>query len=128
MGKFEKNAPAEQEKKVKPYKDWELPDIIQWCQENNQVEWLKAKAAEKISRPVYPKKKVAKVDSEGNPVLTKKGKQSYSTVLDKDAEPLRYEESAITFVELKSDFLHHFNLCAPKKEKKTTFIDIIGNL
>lgn len=126
MGKFEKKNP--EQAAVKPYKDWELPDIIQWCQENNQVDWLKAKAAEKITRPIYPKKKIAKVDEDGNPVLTKKGKQSYTTVLDKSAEPIGTEESPITFVELKSDFLHTFNLCEPKKPKKPTFIDIIGNL
>ncbi len=131
MGKFERNGlvdPAQEEQKKKPYKDWELPDIIQWCQENNQIEWLKEAANRTISRPVYPKKKVARMDENGNPILTKKGKQSYTTILDKEAEPIGTEESPISFVELKSDFLHTFKLCEPKKAKGPNFIDKINAL
>ncbi len=124
MGKFEKEtAPKE-----KGFMDWELPDIIDWCQKNGQVEWLKAKAAETRERPIYPKKKVARMNPDGTPVLTKKGKQSYTSVMDKTANPIGTKTEPITFVEIKSDFLHTFNLVPAKKPKKPSMYDIINGL
>ena len=32
-----------------------LDDIIEWCQDNKQVEWLKEEAQKKFERKIYPK-------------------------------------------------------------------------
>lgn len=90
------------------YKDWELDDIINWCQENNQVEWLKATAATTIERKVYPK-----VES-----VSKKGKKSWKQ--DK-TQPYTLENAPITFVELKSEFIKTFIETTPKVKKPTMY-------
>ena len=100
---------------IKGYMDWELEDIIKWCQENNQVAWLKAEAAKKVERKVYPK-----VES-----LSKNGKKSWKQ--DKSQEPT-IELVPISFVELKSAFLENFKLKEPAKAKKPNMYDIIANL
>jgi hypothetical protein len=99
------------------YKDWEMPDIIKWCQENNQVDWLKATAATKVKKPIYPK--VAHT--------SKTGKQTM--VYDKKAKPIGHHEVKISFVEIKSAFIEKFfPEQKNQKEKKETFYDIIANL
>ena len=100
---------------VKSYMDWELEDIIKWCQENNQVAWLKAKASEKVERTVYPKV----------PSVSKNGKKSWKQ--DRTQEPT-IEYVPISFVELKSAFLEHFELKEPAKSKKPNMYEIIANL
>lgn len=99
---------------VKSYIEWELGDIIKWCQENNQVAWLKAKASEKVERKVYPK-----VES-----VSKNGKKSWKQ--DKTQEPT-IDYVPISFVELKSDFLEEFELKKPAKRKESMY-DIIAKL
>lgn len=100
---------------ARAYKDWEIGDIIAWCQENNQVEWLKQTAAEKITHPIYPK--IANV--------SKSGKKTFK--MDRTQEPIGYAEKPISFVELKGKFIAKFIETTPK-EKKASFYDVIANL
>lgn len=100
---------------AKAYKDWKLPDIIAWCQANGQVEWLKTTAAKTIKRPIYPKV----------PNISKTGKKTM--VQDKKAEPIGYEETPITFVEIKREFIDAF-IGRKEKEKKASMYDIIKGL
>lgn len=99
----------------KQFKDWKLDDVIAWCQANNKVDWLKTTAAKTVKRPVYPK-----VDN-----LSKSGKHTQKQ--DKKQEPIGYEESPITFVELKAEFLATFFEKTPK-EKKPSMYDRIAAL
>lgn len=99
---------------IKNYKDWELPDIINWCQENNQVEWLKATAAKKVERKVYPR-----IES-----ISKSGKKSWKQ--DKTQTPT-IELRPISYVELKAVFISTFIDKEPKT-KKPSMYDIIAAL
>ena len=99
------------------YKDWEMPDIIEWCKENNQVEWLKKTVATKVKKPIYPKIEHT----------TKTGKKTM--VYDKKAKPIGYQEVRISFVEIKSAFIDKFfPEQKAQKEEKVTFYDIVANL
>lgn len=98
----------------KKYADWEIEDIIDYCQKHNEVEWLKTTAAKKVVRPIYPK-----VES-----VSKTGKKTWKQ--DKKQEPIGQKEDKISFVELKSEFMEHFNLV--EREEKTSFHDLIANL
>ena len=99
------------------YKDMKIEDIIAWCQENNQVEWLKAEAAKKVPYNVYPRVKVK--DEEGN----------VSWKVDKSKEP-KIEMRPISFIQLKLSFVEKFlpELAPKAKEKKPTMYDLIANL
>ncbi len=99
---------------IKNYKDWELPDIIEWCQANGKVDWLKAEAAKKVERKVYPK-----VES-----VSKSGKKSWKQ--DK-TQPYTVELVPISFVELKSNFISTFIDTEPKPKKQSMY-DIIAAL
>ena len=103
------------EKAPKAYKDWQIEDIIAWCQANNQVEWLKTTAAKNIKRNIYPKV----------PHVSKTGK--HTMVQDKKAEPIGTETTPITFVELKREFVATF-FEKKEKAKKTSMYDIIKGL
>jgi hypothetical protein len=89
-----------------------IDDIINWCVENNQTDWLKRKATEKKPCKVYPRKKVD-------------GK----SVADKTAEP-KIEKRPITFIQLKIDFVDKFmpEIVPEKKVKTPSFYDKIKNL
>jgi hypothetical protein len=102
------------ETKEMGFKDWELEDIINWCKEHNEIEWLKAEAAKKVERKVYPKV----------PSISKSGKKSWKQ--DK-TQPYAIEYVPISFVELKSNFLSKFIDTTPK-EKKPSMYEIIANL
>lgn len=91
-------------------KNLKIEDIIAYCQEHNEVAWLKATAAKKVPYKIYPRTKV-------------NGK----SVADKSQEP-KIEYRPISFVQLKTEFLTHFNLAAPAKPKKPTMYDLIANL
>lgn len=99
----------------KPFKEWQLEDIIAWCQANNQVAWLKTIAAKKVKRSIYPK-----VES-----ISKTGKKTHKQ--DKTAKPIGFETTPITFVELKAEFFAQF-MEKKEKPKKPTMIETIGNL
>lgn len=105
----------EKVKQEKDYRDWLIDDIIAWCQANDQVAWLKTTAAKKIKHPIYPK--VANI--------SKTGKKTHK--MDKTKEPIGYEESAITFVELKREFINTF-FEKKEDEKKPSMYDIIAAL
>ena len=93
------------------YKNLDINGIIEWCKENNQVAWLKATASKKVPYKIYPRIKGAD------------GKWT----TDKTQEP-KIVERPISFIQIKTEFLEHFGLAAPKKEKEPTMYDIIANL
>ena len=110
------------------FKDMDINDIINWCKENNQVAWLKETASKQVEYKVYPKVKVAKVDANGNAVLSKKGKPMYTTTVDKTATPV-IEMRPISFIQIKMAFVEKFMPeIAPKKSKKKTMYDLIAEL
>ena len=94
------------------FKTMKIEDIIKWCQDNNEVEWLKAKAQEKVDFKVYPKKVVD-------------GK----TISDKTQEPT-IEKRPITFMQIKLDFVDKFmpEIKPKAKEKKPNMYDLIASL
>ena len=100
---------------AKAYKDWDMDDIIAWCQANDKVDWLKTTAAKTVKRPIYPK--VAHESKTGKKTM----------VMDKTQEPIGYEESRITYVEIKSEFIDTF-IGREKKEKKPSMYDRIAAL
>lgn len=91
-------------------KNLDIHGIIAYCQEHNEVAWLKEIASQKVEYKIYPRKKVD-------------GK----SVADKSQEP-RIEMRPISFVQIKTAFLEKFNLAAPKKAKEPTMYEIIANL
>jgi hypothetical protein len=100
------------------YQNMKIEDIIKWCKDNNEVAWLKAKAAETIECKVYPRKKV--VNSNGKTV----------SVADKTQTPT-IKTYPITFIQLKKDFVEKFMPeIAPKASgnKKPTMFDLIAEL
>lgn len=100
---------------AKKHTEWKLEDIIAWCQANNQVDWLKTTAKKTVKRAIYPK-------IENTSATGKKTKKS-----DKTQEPIGYETTPITFVELKSEFLATF-FEKEAKPKKPSMYDVIANL
>lgn len=100
---------------AKAYQDWKLEDIIAWCQANDKVSWLKTTAKKTVKRPIYPK--VAHT--------SKSGKNT--TKYDKTQAPIGYEETPITFVELKKEFIEAF-IGKEEKAKKPSMYDIIKAL
>lgn len=94
------------------FKSMNIQDIIAWCKENNQVEWLKAEAAKQMPCKVYPK-------------VEKDGKM----VADKSQQPT-IEMRPITFIQIKMDFVNTFmpSIAPQKKEAKPTFYELIKNL
>lgn len=94
------------------YKTMKINDIVEWCRDHNQMDWLKKEAAKITYIKSYPR---VKVDGK--------------LVLDKTAEPIM-KEVPITFIELKKAFVMEFMPeIAPKAEpKKPTFHEIIKNL
>ena len=98
------------------YKDMKIEDIIFWCVENNQKEWLKAEAAKKMPFKVYPRVKVKNEDG------------TYSWKVDKTKEPT-IEERPISFIQLKLNFVNKFlPELAPKAKEKVSMYDKIKNL
>ena len=99
------------------YQDMKIEDIIKWCQENNQVEWLKKEASKKIEYKVYPRKKVKNADGK------------LVSVSDKSQEP-KIEMRPISFIQLKLNFVNKFMPeIAPKAQtKKPTMYDLIAAL
>ncbi len=95
------------------YLTMSIEDIIEWCQENNQVEWLKKTAAKEVWYEVYPRVKNADGKS----------------VADKTQKPTR-KKRKISFVQIKSLFVEKFmpEIKPTKKEKKLNMFDKINAL
>ena len=95
------------------YKDMKIEDIIAWCQENNQTEWLKKKAQEKVDYKIYPR------------VKGEDGKYH----IDKSATP-KIEKRNISFIQIKLAFVEEFmpEIAPKKKPKKPSMYDLIKNL
>lgn len=99
------------------YEEITIQDIIKWCKENNQVEWLKEKAQEKVECLVYPRK----------PAINDEGKKV--SVADKSKEPTT-QMRPITFVQIKLAFVEKFmpEIAPTKKDKEPNMYDLIAAL
>lgn len=87
------------ENKTLEYRGLTFEDVIKWCQENNQIEWLKAECERR--KPV-----------EG---LTKKGKPK--------------KPRKISMLEVMKNFVEQFRPeLIPEKEEKETFRDKVRKL
>ena len=110
------------EKKVN-YKHLDIDYIINWCKENNEVEWLKEIAKSEVEVKVYPKKKVTRVNEDG---------ETYKTRIADKTQPYTTEKKRITFIQLKRAFCEKFmpEILPEKTEKEptVTMYDIIANL
>jgi hypothetical protein len=94
------------------YADMSIDDIIEWCKENGEVEWLKEIASQKVEYKIYPR---VKVDDK------------WTT--DKTATP-KVEKRPISFIQLKIEFVKKFmpNIMPKAKSKKPTMFDKIKAL
>lgn len=104
------------------FKTMDIEDIINWCKENNEVAWLKAKAKEKVEVKVYPRKKVIKTKEDGT---------TYKTTEADKSKPYKIEKRDITFIQIKRDFCEKFMpelIPVAKEDKKPTMYDIIAAL
>lgn len=103
------------------FKHIDIDFIINWCKENNEVEWLKAKAAEKVKVKKYPKIKVTRVKEDGT---------HYKTQIADKSQPYEEVEEPITFIQLKRAFCAKFmpELVPEAEEKKPTMWEVIANL
>lgn len=104
---------------IKSYLDWDIDDIISYCQEHNEVAWLKATAAKMVECEVYPRKKVEKTLPDGTTKMV--------SVADKSQKP-KIEMRKISFVQIKTEFLEKFNLAPEKKPQKPTMYERISAL
>lgn len=107
----------------KGFMDWEFPDIYEYCKEHNELAWLKSIGSKMVEVKVYPRVKTPKLDNEGYPIY-KNGKPVLVSYADKSQEP-KIELRRITFVQIKTEFLEHFDLLPKKKDKKPTMYDIL---
>lgn len=78
------------------FKSMKIEDMIAWCKEHNELEWLLAKTQEKVKKPVYPK--VAHVSKSGKNTMK----------MDKKQAPIGEAEVDISFVEIKTAFCAKF--------------------
>lgn len=99
------------------YQSMKIEDIIKWCQENNQVEWLKAEMEKETECEVYPRKKIT----------TEDGKKI--SVADKTQKPT-IEMRPISFIQVKLDFVEKFmpEIAPKKKEKKLNMYELVKSL
>lgn len=79
----------------KKFVDIDMPDIIEWCIENDKMEWLNEANAPKAT-PIYPMVEYTKKDGT-------KGKKT-----DKKATPIKTVEKTPSTVELKTAFVQKF--------------------
>lgn len=89
-----------EKKKTLTYRGLNFEDVIKWCQENNQIEWLKAEVDKVIP--------VEGVTSKGKPKKARK----------------------ISLLEVMKNFVEKFRpeLIPDKKDKKETFRDLVKKL
>lgn len=101
------------------YQKMTIDDIIGWCEENNQVEWLQRIAAKttKVKRHT------------GRIKVYDEAKQKYIYKADKTS-PVVVKEQPISFMEIKTAFVDKFmpEIKPEKKEKYPTMFDRIKKL
>lgn len=106
----------------KPYAKITLDDIMKWCEENNQKEWLKEKAKEVVDFKIYPTITITKVNEET-------GEEIVKTKVDKKGTPT-IEKRPITFMQMKLAFCKQFMpevVPTSNKKKKESMFDKIAN-
>ena len=104
------------------YKKIDIDYIINWCQENKQVAWLKAKAKEEVEIKVYPRKKVVKTKEDGT---------TYKTTEADKTQPYKLEKRKISFIQMKRDFCLEFMpeiVPVAKEDKADDMYSRIANL
>ena len=94
------------------YENMTIQDIIDWCKDNNQVNWLKNIAKKKVDCKVYPR---VMIDGKSK--------------ADKTKQP-HIEKRPITFIQIKKAFCEKFmpEIIPERKSKKPTMYDLIANL
>lgn len=97
-------------KEVVKVKDITIEHIIAYCQEHNEVAWLKETAAKKVEYKVYPRVKV-----------------NGSWTVDKTQAPT-IKTNPISFIQIKTEFLEKFQLKPAAEPKKPTMHEIIAAL
>lgn len=91
------------------YKNCSIDDIIEYCQDNNQVAWLKKEAAKKTEYKVYPK-----VKGEDGKVRADK------------SQPYTIEKRPVSFIQIKIAFYEKFfPEMIPEAKSKQTMYDRI---
>lgn len=96
------------------YMTMSINDIIDWCKEHGELEWLKKTAERKVNYKVYPK------------VVGADGKKHS----DKTAKPTITKRN-ISFIQIKIAFCKKFMpelLPKPKKANKKSMYDVIAEL
>ena len=93
------------------YTTMTIDDIIAYCQEHNEVAWLKDIAAQKVEYKIYPRVK---------------GENGKMTV-DKTQEP-KIEMRPISFIQIKAAFCEKFGLGMPKQPAQPTMHEKIAAL
>ena len=90
-------------------KNIKIEDIMQWCRENNQVEWLKELATTEIEQNIYPE--ITYFNKDG----VMKTKQ------DKKQAPIGTKLVQIPFVNIKYEWVKKFfpELAIGQKKKST---------
>lgn len=104
------------------YKKINIDFIIDWCQENKQIAWLKAKAKETVDVKVYPRKSVVKTKADGT---------TYKTTEADKTKPYKIEKRKISFIQIKKDFCDEFMpeiLPKAKEEDKEDMYSRIAKL
>lgn len=99
------------------YKKMSQDDIINWCAEHDQLEWLSAKLNEKV-KAVYYSKRIRVWNEE---------KKKYVFEADKNS-PKVEKEIDISFIQVKNAFCEKFmpELLPEKKEKVPSMRDKVA--
>lgn len=100
------------------YQTMKIEDIIAWCVENKQVEWLKEEMAKKVIVSRYSKRVKTTND---------KGKTVWKA--DRNSKKVDSEEK-ITFIQIKKDFCEKFmpEIIPAAKEKKPSMYELVAAL
>ena len=107
------------------YEKMDINDIINYCAEHDALDWLEKELNKTVTVKRYSERK-PKLDKDGNQVLNKKGYPIY--VADKKS-PVVKETQAIAFMQVKRDFIEHFELQSIKpepKKKAPTMLDLLA--
>lgn len=99
------------------YKTCSIEDIIDWCEENGEIDWLKKTASKEVNYEVYPR--VSYTDANGK----KKWKA------DKSQKP-EIKKGKISFIQIKIAFYEKFfpEMIPTAKDKKPSMYDRIKAL